>query len=422
MSLKTVTSNTIWIALWQAGNQLPAFIALPFIARAFGADTFGAYAQMLALGTYAALIMDFGFNLTATREVARERDDAQRLSRLASEIFAAKLVLLTLAAAIFSGAALLAGMAIDYIFALAAVFISMVATSFTPGWLFLGLERARPLASINVACKTAAAIAAIALVKKPQHLFTLCAINAVAAVIVLLLAVWVARRILLPMAIPTRAATWRVLHEGSTVFFSTVAINGYTVSVVLIVSILLGPAAAGIYALADRVRQFALGLFGPISQALYPMICRTVAVGESEDQVRSRRTIFAAMFVCGIALSLGLFVGADLLAALMGGIAFGAAADVIRAMSLLPLIVTISNILGTQTMLPNGLIKDFLKVALSAAVLGIILAVAFTIAFGVVGTAVALSVTECYAAIACILALRCHGLLRGVLARGHPAY
>jgi PST family polysaccharide transporter len=413
-SLRTVFGNTIWVAVWQAANQLPAVITLPFLARALGPETLGVYAQMLAIGAWVGLLVDFAFSLTATREVAGHREDERFLKQLFAQVLASKILLAAAAGLLVALASIFFPADRGHLGAFVFVFLTVVATAFTPAWLFLGLERVRPLAITTAFWKFGAVVLIIFLAHDPSDLLTICVINALATVVILLQCIWILRRTCWPLPVPTLSGIRQRLAEGAGLFVASTAVNTYTLSVVLIVSLLLGPAAAGIYSVADRVRQFALGLLGPITAALYPSICRAVLVGESSASARARSLLFRLMVATAALISAALFFAAPTIGRLVGGPGFEVAAVVIRVMSAIPVVVTLTNILSTQTMLPNGLRTEYLMVTLVGAVAGVLSVSLLTRMQGLIGAGWACLLTESFVMVVCAYVVAKRGLLRGI--------
>lgn len=413
--LRKVAGNTLWVGVWQASNQLPALLALPFVARALGPTTLGTYAQMLVLGAYTLLILDFGFNLTATREASRRAHEPESLRLLASEVLTSKLILLGIVTAALAALLPMLDFSASHAAALVAVFASSALTGLTPYWLFMGIHRMRPLALANAVMKTLGAILIVLVAHSPADLLKIALINAIASAAVLLCSILALRRICWPLTpSPVNRALAR-MREAFPLFGANAAVNSYTYSAVLIVSLVLGSAAGGIFAIADRVRQFAVGLLGPISQAVYPWICRLSVGSQSAAHSHARRLVFRTMLTIAAGASIVLLVAARPIANLMGGPGFEHAADVIRAMSPIPLVVTLVSILSTQTMLPHGLSRDYLLIATGGAVAGVTMLVIMSLAMGVLGAGIASLITELFVLALCIVALARRNLLRGIL-------
>ena len=127
-------------------------------------------------------------------------------------------------------------------------------------------------------------------------------------------------------------------------FASTISINLYTTANVLIVGYILGPAAAGPFALADRLRQAIGGVLGPITNAIYPFICRISGRDPSSEETRTKRLFFVIIVVSSGLISIGLLIFAPFVVHLVGGEAFRQATPVLRLMAPLPFVISLSSI------------------------------------------------------------------------------
>ena len=77
MSLhKKLASNIASLFTVQAANYLIPLLTLPYLVRILGPREFGLIAFAQAFSQYFVILTDYGFNLSATREVAIHRADA----------------------------------------------------------------------------------------------------------------------------------------------------------------------------------------------------------------------------------------------------------------------------------------------------------------------------------------------------------
>ena len=66
---------------------------VPFLARVLGANGWGLYALGTALAVYVSLLVEFGFGLSATREISRSRCGRKARSRTFTDVVFAQLAL-----------------------------------------------------------------------------------------------------------------------------------------------------------------------------------------------------------------------------------------------------------------------------------------------------------------------------------------
>lgn len=67
---------------------------MPYLARVLGPEGFGKLALAQALVLYLYAFLEYGYQFTATREVARNREDRAELGKIAAGVLHARLLLL----------------------------------------------------------------------------------------------------------------------------------------------------------------------------------------------------------------------------------------------------------------------------------------------------------------------------------------
>src|SRR5258708_4235435 len=88
-----VVRNALDLYALQLGGFLLPLATIVFLARRLGPEGWGSLAFMQAYAGYVMLVVTYGFNYSATREVARHRDDPDQLAGLIAGALGAKLAL-----------------------------------------------------------------------------------------------------------------------------------------------------------------------------------------------------------------------------------------------------------------------------------------------------------------------------------------
>src|ERR1700761_1838824 len=118
-ALKSEVPRKLSMKRWMRNNFLHNVIALygvqactyalplltfPYLARVLGPSGWGAVVYAQAIGTVIASVVEYGFDISASRETSRHRDEPKRLSSLISGVLGAKslLALVGILGAVFS--------------------------------------------------------------------------------------------------------------------------------------------------------------------------------------------------------------------------------------------------------------------------------------------------------------------------------
>ena len=86
--------DTLYLIMLQGINQLLPIIVMPYLMVKLGAEGYGYVGFSLSVVQYLIIIVDFGFNLSATKRIAVVVEDRIALSRVFWNVVAAKFLLM----------------------------------------------------------------------------------------------------------------------------------------------------------------------------------------------------------------------------------------------------------------------------------------------------------------------------------------
>src|ERR1700761_3682661 len=88
-----LVKNTAALMVVQVSTYVAPFLVVPYLSRILSTEHFGLVAYANAFNQYFMTLVDYGFNLTATRRIAIHRDDPAKISQIYSSVIAAKALL-----------------------------------------------------------------------------------------------------------------------------------------------------------------------------------------------------------------------------------------------------------------------------------------------------------------------------------------
>lgn len=396
--LPRLRNNIAALGLVQISNYILPLITLPYLTRVLGVEAYGKVAFAQVVMTYFVLLVDYGFSWSATRQIAENRSNKDYLSRTFAATWAAQWLLVVLAALAAMSVVLLSDRLRPDAPLYAAAFITVVGTALFPIWFLQGLERLQVVAVLQLLARVGSLVPIFLFISQPQDAIWVLFIQGSSPVLGGVLALyWLHRESIVNWQAPTWPAILKALREGGALFGSRVAISLYTTLIPLVLGWVAGPVVLAYFSLADKLRNAAQSLLTPLSHALFPRISHLVKSNSYSAYVLIRSGALATGIVAGSA-SAFLWGLSEWLIVLLGGKHFLPAAEVLRWMALLPLIIGMSNILGVQIMLPKGLTRQFNVTLFSAAAIGLFLVGPMSYYFGAVGAAQTILVTEIWVA------------------------
>lgn len=91
---KQLFSNIYYLAIVQGINYILPLLTLPYLSRILGPSNIGIIAFSGAVIGYLVLITDFGFNLSATRQISIHRKDLNEVNKVFSSVLTIKFILM----------------------------------------------------------------------------------------------------------------------------------------------------------------------------------------------------------------------------------------------------------------------------------------------------------------------------------------
>ena len=93
---KALISNTAYLFLLQVSGFIFPLLTIPYLARVIGVEGFGKIAFASAVMVWLTTISDWGFNYTATRDVAKNNANHEKVSEIFSNVLWARLALMSI--------------------------------------------------------------------------------------------------------------------------------------------------------------------------------------------------------------------------------------------------------------------------------------------------------------------------------------
>ena len=91
LNFSNVLLNTISIGSFQFANYFLPILMVPFLIRALGLDLYGSFAILYAILSFLNLMVEYGFNVLATKEVALMQNKESKVSQYFSNVIFTKL-------------------------------------------------------------------------------------------------------------------------------------------------------------------------------------------------------------------------------------------------------------------------------------------------------------------------------------------
>ncbi|AEA34644.1 flippase [Hippea maritima] len=268
---KRLLSNFISLAILQGANYILPLITFPYLVRVLGVEKFGLLAFAGATIAYFNILTDYGFNLTATREVSIYRDNKEKLNEIFSSVMIIKFILmivsfLLLLILVFS----FNKFKVHYVVFLL-TFGMVIGQVMFPQWFFQGIERMKYITFLNILAKVIFTIAIFIFIHNESDYWKVPLINSLGFIAAGIIALYI---IMKDFKIKLKFQSLQILKkyfiDGWHIFVANFAGNFYRNFNTLLLGFLSNNLYVGYYSIAERIIKIIQTLQNIAGNTVFP--------------------------------------------------------------------------------------------------------------------------------------------------------
>jgi len=273
---KIIRNNFFSLTSLKVLTYILPLITFPYLIRVLGVEKFGLIMFAQAIMYYFEVIVDFGFNLSATREVALNANNPNQLNKIISAVFSIKFILLVISFLILLIVLGVFNQFTDDYLLYYYSFLKVIAFTFFPVWFFQGIEKMKHITLINIVSKTLFTICIFIFIKEESDYLLVPLINGFGFMIGSVLALYyVFIYFKHTFVINTFVIIKHYFKESAMFFLSRVSVSLYTSSNTFVLGLVVSNLMVGYYAIAEKLYMVIRQLYQPIVQVIYPYISKS---------------------------------------------------------------------------------------------------------------------------------------------------
>ncbi len=386
---RVVMNNVASLSVLQAVTYLLPIIILPYLFRVIGPEKFGLIAFAQAFVQYFMILTDYGFNISATKEISLYRDEHVKVSNAFSSVMTVKIALaflslLTLGIIVYFIPKFRKDW-IVYVFSFGAV----VGNTLFPVWFFQGTEKMKHIADLNIIGGIIFTLFIFLFVRGPQDYLMVPLINSCVFLITGIMGQYIVfRRFRVSFKFQGYKNVRRQLAAGWDIFISIAAINAYTTTRIFTVGLLTNNTITGFYSIAEKIanlfQTFPLASF---SQALFPRLSKIFHKNKLKALKMMQRLQQITINIALICLPL-IFIFAHLIVRIVCGGDYWETVLSLRLL-LISVFFVSANAFRVQFLLVCGKTHIYSRIHVIMAMIGLPLIFLLIYSFSYVGAAVA---------------------------------
>lgn len=388
---KSITKNYIYNVSYQILIILLPIITTPYLSRVLGAENIGIYSYTLSVATYFMLFGSLGIAMYGQREIAYFQKDTKKISKVFFEVSILRFLTMTVSMIIFYYTFANSG---EYSMYYKILLLELFANCLDISWFFQGLEEFRKTVIRNMIVKTISIICIFVFVRTPNDLLNYFWIYVLSNLFGNI-SLW----FYLPKyIIKVHIRELNILqHLKPTIglFIPQIAVQIYTVlDKVMIGVIVENKAEVGYYEQSQKIVKMLLTIITSLGTVMLPRIANTFSEGNSEKIKEYIKKSFNFVFLLAFPMIFGIIAVSSNFVPLFFGPGYEKVGILMSVISPIMLAIGLSNVIGTQYLLPTKRQKEYTLSVIAGAIVNFIFNIILIKKYGAIGAAIGTVIAE----------------------------
>lgn len=352
--LSNLKDNVLFVnissqGLVQFANYLIPLLLIPYVTRVLGVDAFGRASYAQNIGMYLTLLVNYGFEYSATQEISINRGNHAKLQSIFSTVIAFKFLLFIASLAFVVVLAAFDSRVradISSVFIVALINLGWV---LFPTWFFQGVEHMVKMSLFSFFVKMGGALLVIAMVHQPSdyplYLLGLTLANVCVGCYSFC---YVMRKYGVRLEKPQPFGSARVVRKGFPIFVNTILVNCNTMLGVYIMGRYLSDAEIGAYSGAQKIIMAVMMITcQTVTIALFPRISSYFNESKQKGLAYLKKCVLL-ISLFSLVVSAVTYLLAPVVVAILLGDGFSEAVSLLKLLAPLTFLMTLATTLTVQ--------------------------------------------------------------------------
>lgn len=391
--IKTVINNFISLSSLNLLSFIFPLLLIPYLTRTIGVEYYGEYIFSFSIFQYCLLLINFGFDYSATKLISVNRDDKSTVSDILTNVTVIRLIFAFLTSIIlWLSLYFFPNLSSNKLLYLLGFGI-LWGQAMTPLWLFQGLEKMGYITIINLLTKIISTGLIFVFVLKPIDFYLINLFQSIGFLVSGFASLFLVNYYLkVRFTKPSLNSMKIYLFESWHIFLSTVSMSFYREANIIILGLTTNYVIVGQYAAMEKVIKAMQSLMEPLSKALFPFFGRKLNSSAGIDPSFGK---FARIYgLLLLLLTITLYIIGPYFLIWYLGKSFIVAIPIFQILLPVIFIGGLNYYLGIIGLINLGFNKYFLKAVFISGVTSVSLCYIISSFLGSIGAAIAMSTGE----------------------------
>lgn len=384
--MASIKKNFLYQATYQLLLILTPLITTPFLSRVLGASQVGVYSYTFSITNYFVMFIVLGMSSYGVREIAACGANRARRTETFWGMFSCQLLASAIVVAVY-----LVYMFTDPQggFLLACVWgMWVISAVLDITWLFFGVEEFKIPTIRSIITKVASLVVIFVFIRTPDDLWIYCAAIA-GSYLVNQVLLWPFLKRYVDIARPSIAGVRKHMGPNLRLFIPVIAISFYVTLDKVMLGAMTNMTQTGFFEYSEKLSRMPMAVITAMGTVMLPRMTAELHAGNHEKALDLLQGSIGAMLAMAFALMFGIIAIAPEFAPVFLGDQFASCWSLMSVLAVIIPIVSMTNVLGRQYLLPTDRDKLFTISVCVGAVVNICCNIALIPHFAAMGAAIA---------------------------------
>lgn len=270
---KNTAKNTALLYLLTCAKFIFPLLTLPYLTRVLTPEGYGAVAYVKSCMSYMQIIIDFGFILSAVKDIVKAENNYEKIGEIVGSIIIAKLLLAVVILIATIILCFIIPILKNYIFFTILYVISIMITAFSMDYLFRGIEKMHIITVVFIATKGIVAILTFILIKGDGDLLLIPLMEILGNIVGVILSGAFVKKLRISIKFIHFKSAISKLKDSAVYFVSSFSGTAFTALNTLLIGIIIEDLEqVAFWSVSWQLISAVLALYAPIIDGVYPQM------------------------------------------------------------------------------------------------------------------------------------------------------
>lgn len=383
---KALASNFGYLMIMQVAGYIFPLLTIPYLARIIGVEGFGKIAFAAAIIVWFQTITDWGFSYTATRDVARNRDNLEKVSEIFSNVLWAKILLASISFILLYILTEFIPYLKENQILLFITFMLVPAKILFADWFFQAIEKMKFITIFDLISKAVFTACIFIFVKEKSDFILQPLFLSLGSILVGLVSFYlITFRWKVKIFAPEYKEIIKTIKNSKDVFINSIMPNLYNSFSLVLLGFVSGSAANGVLDAGSKFSNIAQQFINILSRVFFPLLSRKSNKHNIYARINILTSIISAIFLIILApLIIKMFFTSEFYGAVL----------VLKIMAFSLIFQALISTYGLNYMVIHGFEKSLRNITTICSIIGFIFSFPLIYFYNFLGAAILITGTK----------------------------